>query len=76
MKTRATCVVATTARSGRFLLAFCLAVMAIGAAQSDAMTIRDAAGREVKVVRLDRYQHKSGDVGSASKRRERGDKFN
>ena len=33
-------------------------------------------GREIKVVRLDRYQQKAGDVAAASKRRERGDKFN
>jgi len=33
-------------------------------------------GREVKVVRLDRYQQKSDDSASAAKKRERGDKYN
>jgi proteasome accessory factor A len=33
-------------------------------------------GREVKVVRLDRYQQKVNDGTASSKRRERGDKFN
>jgi hypothetical protein len=33
-------------------------------------------GREIKVVRLDRYQQKPGDTAAMSKRRQRGDKFN
>jgi proteasome accessory factor A len=33
------------------------------------------SGREVKVVRLDRYQQKAGEGPTVSKRRERGDKY-